>query len=343
MAEFRIQGEDCKGQSRRLISIGKLIWSKDIGLIRIIVGFGTSSVNENEFDEVRTIEEGFKKAYSGDLNGTVEAVDKLKNFAFQLIHLDADAENELDIKALIVSIEDIARVATEMKMEQACSVSGLALGDIALEAAGQKREPLAIKALSIVGSLALEFAEKCLNVATRDTVESLGNCGKNSSRMKMETLTSLSEIYLMQVSLKSIKKSLPDSGIAAIGFLGEIGVASAEQAIETSTLEAAVILEELGNAAVRENNEPHAKAVIEAFENLGTAASQHGLKSILVQIAWSLETIRVLTLERGLKGACFAAKAALESVNTAGLLDEELNLEKIREIKEFHSFILKKS
>ena len=337
MAEFRIQGEDCKGQNRRLISIGKLILSKDIGLIRIIVGSGTSSVNENEFDEVRTIEEGFKKAYSGDLNGTVEAVDKLKNFAFQLIHLDADAENELDIKALIVS------VATEMKMEQACSVSGLALGDIALEAAGQKREPLAIKALSIVGSLALEFAEKCLNVATRDTVESLGNCGKNSSRMKMETLTSLSEIYLMQVSLKSIKKSLPDSGIAAIGFLGEIGVASAEQAIETSTLEAAVILEELGNAAVRENNEPHAKAVIEAFENLGTAASQHGLKSILVQIAWSLETIRVLTLERGLKGACFAAKAALESVNTAGLLDEELNLEKIREIKEFHSFILKKS
>ena len=82
--------------------------------------------------------------------------------------------------------------------------------------------------------------------------------------------------------------------------------------------------------------------MIESLENMGTAVSKHSLKNILIQIAWSLETIRVLTLERGLKGACFAAKAALESVNTAGLLDAEQNLEKIREIKEFHSFILKK-
>lgn len=326
-----------------MISIGKLIWSKDIGLTRTIVGSGTSSVNENELDEVRTIEEGFKKAYSEDLKGTVEAIDKLRDFAFQLIHLDADAENELDIKALIISIGDIARVAAEKRMEQACAVSGRALGDIAFEAAGQKREPLAIKALSVLGSLALEFAGKGLNTAVKGAAESLGNCGKLSSRIKMETLVSLSEIYLMQVALKSMEKGLHDSGIVAAGFLGEVGVASAEQAIETSTLEAAVILEDLGNAAVRENSEAHAKAVIEALENLGTAVSQRGMKNILVQIAWSLEMIRVLTLERGLKGACFAAKAALESVNTAGLLDEAQNLEKIREIKEFHSLILKRS
>lgn len=307
------------------------------------MGSGVSPVNVNELDEVRTIEEGFKKAYSGDLKGTVEAVDKLKGFAFQLIHLDADAENELDLKALIISIGDIARVTAEMKMEQACSLSGRVLGDIALEAASQKREPIAIKTLSIVGSLALEFSGKGLDAAARSAAESLGTCGKGSSRMKMETLTSLSEAYLMQVSLRSIEKGPDKAGIAAIGYLGEIGIASAEQAIETSTLEAAVILEDLGNAAVRENNESYAKAVIEALENLGTEVSQRGMKNILVQIAWSLEMIRVLTLERGLKGACFAAKAALESINTAGLLDAEQNLEKIREIKEFHSFILKKS
>lgn len=299
-------------------------------------------MNENELDEIRTIEEGFKKAYSEDQKGTEEAIDKLRGFALKLIHLEADVENELDIKALIISIGDIARVAAEMRMEKACTASGRALGDITLEAAGQKREPLAIKALSVVGSLALEFAGKGLEAATRDTAESLGNCGKSSSRMKMETLASLSEIYLMQVVLKSIEKGLQETGIAATGFLGEIGIASAEQEIEISTLEAAVILEDLGNAAVKENNEFQVKAAIEALENLGTAVSQHGLKSILIQIAWSLETIRVLTLERGLKRACFAAKAALESVNTAGLLDEEQNLEKIREIKEFHSLILKK-
>ena len=48
---------------RERLLIGKLIWSKDIGLTRTIAGSGISSVNENELDEVRTIEEGFKKAY----------------------------------------------------------------------------------------------------------------------------------------------------------------------------------------------------------------------------------------------------------------------------------------
>ncbi|MCC4766148.1 hypothetical protein FXW07_05840 [Methanosarcina sp. DH1] len=307
------------------------------------MGFDTSPVDVNELDEVQAIEEGFKKAYSGDLKGTVEAVDKLKGFALQLIPLDADPENELDIKALVISIGDIARVSAEMKMEQACSVSGRVLGDISLEAAGQKRETIAIKALSIVGSLALEFAGKGLDVAAISAAESLGTCGKGYSRMKMETLISLAEAYLLQVSLLSIEKSLNKTGIAAIGYLGETGVASAKQAIETSTLEASVILEDLGNAAVRENNEPCTKAVIEALENLGTEVSQGGMKNILVQIAWSLEMIRLLALEQGMKGACFAAKAALESINTAGLLDAEQNLEKIREIKEFHSFILKKS
>jgi hypothetical protein len=230
-----------------------------------------------------------------------------------------------------------------MKMEKACSVSGRILGDIVLEAVSHKREPIAVKALSIIGSLALEFTGKGLDAAARSAAESLGTCGKGSSRMKMETLISLSEVYLMQVSLISIEKGLYKAGIAAIGYLGEIGIASAKQAIETSTLEAAVILEDLGNAAVRKNNESYAKAVIEALENLGTEVSQRGMKNIIVQIAWSLEMIRVLTLERGLKGACFAAKAALESVNTVGLLDAEQNLEKIREIKEFYSFILKRS
>ena len=299
-------------------------------------------MNENELDEVRAIEYGFKKAYSGDLRGTIEAVDKLRSFAFQLIKLDPNAENELNIKALIVSIGDIARVAAKMKMEQACAASGQALGDIVLEAAGHKRESLAVKALSIVGSLALEFVEKSLDSATKGTVESLGKCGKYFSKMRVETLVSLSEVYLMQVALKSIEKGLPETGIAAIGFLGEIGVTSAEQTNELSTLEAAVILEDLGNAAVRENSESNAKAIIEALKSLGTAVSQYGLINLLVQIAWSLETIRVLTLEWGLKEACFAAKAALESINTAGLLDEEQNLEKIQEIKEFHSLILKK-
>lgn len=307
------------------------------------MGYGISPVNVNDLDEVRTIEEGFKKAYSGDLKGTVEAVDKLKSFAFQLIPLEADVENELDIKALIISIGDIARVSAEMKMEQACSVSGRILGDIALEAAGQKRVQIAIKALSIVGSLALEFTGKGLEMAARNAAESLGICGKSFSRIKMETLVSLSEVYLMQVSLLSIEKGFYKTGTAAIDYLGEIGIASAEQSIETCTLEAAVTLEDLGNAAVRKNNESYVKAVIESLENLGTEVSRHGMKNILVQIAWSLETIRVLSLEQGLKGACFAAKAALESINTAGMLDTEKNLEKIREIKEFRSFILKKS
>ena len=43
-----------------------------------------------------------------------------------------------------------------------------------------------------------------------------------------------------------------------------------------------------------------------------------------------------------MKAAHLAAKTALESLNTAGMLDEEQNLEKIQEIRKFHSLFLKR-
>jgi hypothetical protein len=197
--------------------------------------------------------------------------------------------------------------------------------------------------LSVVGNLALEFVGRGLDTAARGAVESLGKCGKASSKIKMEVLASLSEIYLMQVALKAMEKDISETVIASINMLGEIGASSAEQKMEISTLEAAVILEDLGNSVVREKNESYAKSAVQALENLGTAASRYGLKSVLVQTVWSLEIIRVLTQEQGLRAACLAAKSALESLNTAGMLDEEQNLEKIQEIKKFHSIFLKKS
>lgn len=302
-----------------------------------------SYVNENELDEVRTIEEGFKKAYSQDANGTAEAVEKLRKFTSQLIHMKAVPENEIDVKALIISIGDIGRVAAEMKMEVVCAAASRALGDIALEAAVQGRETLAVKALSVVGNLALEFAGKDLGSAAKGAAESLGKCGEASSQIKMETLASLSEIYLMELSIKTLRKSISETGLISINLIGDIGAASAEQKMEISTLEAAVILEDLGNTVVREKNESYTIAAILALENLGTAVSRNSLKNVLVQVAWSLEIIRVFAREQGLKTACLAAKSALESLNTAEVLDEAQNLEKIQEIRKFHSIFLKKS
>jgi len=301
-----------------------------------------SYVNENELDEVRTIEEGFKQAYSKDPEATIAALDKLRDFTFILIHMDATPENEVDIKALVISIGDIGRVAAEMRMEMVCVASTSALGDIALEAASLKREPLAVKALSVVGNLAMQFAGEGMDIAAKGAAESLGKCGKASSKIKTETLASLSEIYLMQLAIKAMGNTIPKTGTASITLLGEIGASSAEQKMEISTLEAAVILEDLGNTAVREKKEIYVNDSIQALRNLGTAASMYGLKSVLVQIAWSLEVIRVLTLEKDLKAASLASNAALESLNTAGILDEEQNMEKIQEIKKFHSLFIKK-
>lgn len=45
-------------------------------------------------------------------------------------------------------------------MEPACDASSHSLGNITLEAAGKKREPLAIKALSIVGTLSWSLQER---------------------------------------------------------------------------------------------------------------------------------------------------------------------------------------
>lgn len=310
---------------------------------KVIVGSGMPYVNENELEEIRTIEDGFKRAYDQDAKGTIEAIDKLRNFAFQLINMNASVENEIDIKALMISIGDIARVAAETRMEPVCVASSRALGEITIEAAGQGREPLAVKALSIVGNLALEFAGKSMDLAAKGAAESLVKCGKASSKIKMETLASLSEIYLMQLVLKAMEKNLSETGNNSIRFLGEIGASSAEQRMEISTLEAAVILEDLGNASVREKKEYCAKATIEALENLGKIVSRYGLKNVLVQIAWSLEVMRVLTQEQGMKAAYLTAETALESLNTAGMLDEEQNLEKIQEIRKFHSLFLKNS
>jgi hypothetical protein len=322
--------------------MGKLIWGNDIELLGIILGFIMSYVNERELDEVRTMEEGFKKAYSHDTEGTIEAVEKLRYFALQLVPLNVTAENELDIKALTISIGDIGRVAAENNMEPACVTSVRAIGDIAVEAANQERESLAIKASTVLGRLSLELAEKNFSTAAKNGAESLGSCGKVASSVGMEMLVTLSEIYLMQLSLNAMDKSFYEIGYSAVDMLGEIGASSAEQEMELCTTEAAILLEDLGNSALRKKDEAYAKVVIQALGNMGAVASQHNLISSLVQIAWSLETIRVLAREMDLKIALLLAKEILDSLSTAGMLDEARNLEKIQEIKKFHQRVLKK-
>jgi hypothetical protein len=161
--------------------------------------------------------------------------------------------------------------------------------------------------------------------------------------MKKEMLVSLSEIYLMQLALKAMEKNLYETGSAAVSLLGEIGASSAQLTMENSTIGAVILLEDLGNAAIKKKDENFAKAVIQALGNLGSAISQCGLNSALVQTVWSLETIRILTQVLDLEVSCHAAKEMLESLNTVGILDEEHNLEKIQEIKKFHSYILERS
>ncbi len=299
--------------------------------------------DESDLAEVRAIEEGFKKAYDEDSKGTSEAIDKLKDFTIRRINQEVTAENELDAKALLIATGDIGRIAAEKGMEPACLASSRALELVTIEAAGNKRESLAVKALSVLGSLALDFATKGLGSASKGAAESLGNCGKVSSRRKMETMVSLAEVYLMQLAVKALDKNLSGTGSDAIGLLGEIGISSAEQKIEKSTTEAALLLEDLGNTALRKKDELHAKVIIQILGNLGKAVSQYGMKISLVQTVWSLETLRVLAREQGLKAVCQAAEAELEPLSTADVFDEEQNLEKIEEIKAFHHRILKKN
>jgi len=299
--------------------------------------------DESDLVEVRAIEEGFKKAYDEDSKGTSEAINKLRDFTIRRINQEVTAENELDAKALLIATGDIGRVAAEKRMEPACLASSRALELVTIEAIDKERESLAVKALYVLGNLALDFATKGMDSASKGAAESLGNCGKISSRRKMETLVSLAEVYLMQFAVKALEKNLSGTASDIIGLIGEIGISSAEQKIEKSTTEAALLLEDLGNTALRKKDELHAKVIIQALGNLGKAASQYGLKISLVQTVWSLETLRVLAREQGLKAVCQAAEAELEPLSTADVFDEEQNLEKIEEIKEFHHRILKKS
>lgn len=302
-----------------------------------------SSVDERELVEVRMIEEGLRSAYGGDTEGVVEAFRGLRDFAVQLINLDITAEYELDAKALIIAMGDIGRETAEKRMETASIASVRALGEVAIEAAGKKRESLALKALSVLGNLALEFGGKRMDIAAKSAAESLGSFGKVSSRGEMEILTGLSEVYLMQLSMKAMEEKLSETWDIALNSLGEIGASSAEQVIENNAVGAAILLEELGNAAVRRRDEHRVKAVIQALGKMGRELSQKGSKNALVQTVWALETLRVLALEYEMKSAGTEGKLELELLNTAGILDEEQNLEKIQEIKEFHQRILRRT
>lgn len=320
----------------------------DIELIRNIParnipGFGMYSADERELDEVRVIEEGLGAAYDRNTKRVVEAFDKLKEFALRLIYLDFSAEHELDAKALIVAMGDIGKITAENRMEIASVAASRALGEVCLEAALHEREALTIKALSVLGSLSRELAGKGLDRAAKSAAESLGAFGKAAAMSKKEDHVSLAEIYLMQLASKALDEHLPEAGPVAVCLLGEVGAASSGQALEESAMGAAILLEDLGAAAVRNKHETQVKAVIHAFGLLGEAFSLKEQKIALVQAAWSLETIRLLALEYDMKTAAREAKVMLDSLKTAGILDEEQNLEKIQDIRDFHQRVLKKS
>lgn len=302
-----------------------------------------SSVDERELAEVRMIEEGLRSAYDGDAERVIKAFNGLRDFAVQLVHLDITAEYELDAKALIIAMGDIGRETAEKRMETASIASVSALGEVAVEAVGQKRESLALKALSVLSSLALKFGEKGMDTAAKSAAEYLGSFGKASSRKKMEVLTGLSEVYLMQLSLKAMEENLPGTWTTALDFLGEIGAFSAEHTIEKDAIGAAILLEELGTVAVRGQDELRVKTVIQVLGKLGRELTQKGSNNALVQTVWALETLRVFALEYGMESAGSAGKLELELLNTEGTLDEEKNMEKIQEIKEFHQHILRRS
>lgn len=302
-----------------------------------------SSVEERELAEVRMIEEGLRSAYDGDVEGVIEAFKGLRDFAVNLVHLNITAEYELDAKALIIAMGDIGRETAERRMEAASIASSRTLGEVSIEAADQERESLALKALSVLGNLAMEFGEKGMDAAAKSAAESLGNVGKASSRKKMEVLTGLSEVYLMQLSMKAMQENLSETWDTTLSYLEEIGASSAEQAIENDAIGAAILLEELGTAAAGRRDEPRVKAVIQALGKLGRELSRIGSKNALVQTVWALETLRILALEYEMENAGNTGKLELELLSTAGILDEEQNLEKIQEIKELHQLILRRS
>lgn len=302
-----------------------------------------SAVDERELAEVRMIEEGLRSAYDGDSERVIEAFNGLKDFAVHLVHMDITAENELDAKALIIAMGDIGRETAERGMEAASIASAHALGKVAVEAVDQERESLALKALSVLGNLALEFGRKNMDEVAKSAAGSLGNIGKAASKIKMEVLTGLSEVYLMQLSMKAMEENLLETWDTALNSLEEIGASSAEQEIESDAVGAAILLEELGTAAARKQDEPRVKSVIKALGKLGRELSQKGSKNALVQTVWALETLRILAFEHEMENAGSEGKLELELLSTAGIPDEEQNLEKIQEIREFHQRILRRS
>ena len=71
---------------------------------------GNQRENQRDLEEVRGIENGLKAAYARNTKETVEAFERLRDFAIRLVYLNVTAEHELDAKALIVSIGDIGKI-----------------------------------------------------------------------------------------------------------------------------------------------------------------------------------------------------------------------------------------
>ena len=70
-----------------------------------------------------------------------------------------------------------------------------------------RKESLALKALSVLGSLALEFGGRAW-MQPQSAAESLANVRESFFKEKNGVLTGLSEVYLMQLSMKAMEEKL---------------------------------------------------------------------------------------------------------------------------------------
>ncbi|MDD2438681.1 MAG: hypothetical protein PHD41_00435 [Methanosarcinaceae archaeon] len=300
------------------------------------------SFDTGELDEYKIIEAGIRAANLQDTKGVVEAFAKLKTFTIRRISFNIKKEHEIDVKAVIIAMGDLGKLVAEKRMESAALAAVYELGEVAQGAAEYGREALAVKAASNLGSLTRRLAENDMDAAIKAGAEAFDKFGKASARQKSESQLSMAEVFLMQLAETSLRKKYREASLAAVCALGNIGVFAAEAKLEDSVIGAELLLEEVGMLAVREKQEAEAKAVIQTLGLIGKSASQQGLKSSLVQAAWSLGIMQVLSEEEGLISVSRAAKVGLESLKTAGIQDEEQNLERILEIKRYQRKLMER-
>lgn len=279
-------------------------------------------------NEAEAVEAGLSAARDRDESRAFQALDSLTGIAEDFFSESEDT----DAQRVILSIEDIAKAATEEEMELVCINSVLALGKLAKTAIEEGYESAYSKAYIAIGRLGRTAAANSLEAGSKiasSTLMELWNLPRQ--RQNLEKTVAFS-IFFKEIAVCGARRGIEDIVLNAINCLGEIGKKEAAENLELETVSILLLLEEIGKSAAEKYFDEALGSTALSIEEIGKISLKKKLRDALWQSQWALENLRVQAEEREMTNSSVVAEMSLDSFKGSEPANEEEEPGKFQEI-----------